>query len=259
MNLFSYLGCAAAFTLVMAAAVHAGESKPIAWADLLDETAQTYENPYRDLDYQQIEALQTIVRNKELLNDPTLSEAQMADSAAKINAALAELAEDGIDADWLIDQRWIVADRREKAATAANPNLDGQTVTLAGFAILAPADADGTTVVYLVPERGMCSHTPPPNANQMIRARVKGDWNPTSMHQPVRLTGKLSVKETRHSFRIVDGEVPMRASYILDATDVETAPSFGSPPQATNDWATSIAEKLRASGQLPSPQGGTTE
>ncbi|AXI54904.1 hypothetical protein C1J05_10715 [Sulfitobacter sp. JL08] len=173
MTVLSYFGCAAAFTLVMAAAVHAGESKPIAWADLVDETTQTYEDPFRDLNYQQIDALQTIVRNRELLNDPTLSEAQMADSAAKINAALEELAEDGIDADWLIEQRWVVADRREKAATAGNPALDGQIVTLAGFAVPAPPNEDGTTVVYLVPERGMCSHTPPPNANQMIRARQR--------------------------------------------------------------------------------------
>ena len=259
MNVLSYLGCAGAFTLVMAAAVHAGESKPIAWADLIDETTQTYEDPFRDLNYQQIDALQTIVRNRELLNDPTLSEAQMADSAAKINTTLAELAEDGIDADWLIDQRWLVADRREKAATAGNPALDGQIVTLSGFAVPAPPNEDGTTVVYLVPERGMCSPTPPPTAHQMIRARVAGDWNPTGLHQPVRLTGKLSVKETRHSFRIVDGEVPMRAGYVLDATEVETAPSFGSPPKATNGWAASIAEKLRASGQLPSQQKATTE
>ncbi|AXI54903.1 hypothetical protein C1J05_10710 [Sulfitobacter sp. JL08] len=76
------------------------------------------------------------------------------------------------------------------------------------------------------------------------------------MHEPVRLTGKLSIEETNHSFRIVDGEVPMRASYILDATEVETAPSFGSPPQATNEWAASIAERLRASGQLQ--DNGTT-
>ena len=256
MNVFSVFSHAVAFTLVMSVAVQASESDPVAWADLVDPSAQIFEDPFRDLSSQQIEALRTIVQNRARLNDPTLSEAQMADSAAKINAALAELAEDRIDADWLIDQRWLVADLREKAAIAANPNLDGQIITLAGFAVSAPPNEDGTTVVYLVPERGMCSHTPPPNANQMIRARVKGDWSPSSMHEPVRLTGTLSVKETRHIFRIVDGEVPMRASYILDVTEVETAPSFGSPPQVTNEWAASIAERLRASGQLQ--DNGTT-
>ena len=164
MNVFSVFSHAVAFTLVMSVAVQASESDPVAWADLVDPSAQTFEDPFRDLSSWQIEALRTIVQNRARLNDPTLSEAQMADSAAKINAALAELAEDRIDADWLIDQRWLVADLREKAAIAANPNLDGQSVTLAGYAIPAPVDADGTTVVYLVPERGMCSHMPPPNA-----------------------------------------------------------------------------------------------
>jgi len=242
-----------------ATSVLATENQPVAWDDLIDQSAQTFEDPYRDLTYDQIENLREIIIETARIAEGGLGHADKALSEDRISGAKELLADDGIDADWLIDQRWVVADRREKAATAANPDLDGQTVTLAGFAILAPADADGTTVVYLVPERGMCSHTPPPNANQMIRARVKGDWNPTSMHQPVRLTGKLSVKETRHSFRIVDGEVPMRASYVLDATEVETAPSFGSPPKATNGWAASIAEKLRASGQLPGQLGAATE
>ena len=139
-------------------------------------------------------------------------------SEDRISDAKELLAEDGIDADWLIEQRWVVAERREKAATTANQNLDGQTVTLAGYAIPAPDDTDGTTIVYLVPERGMCSHMPPPNANQMIRARVSGDWRPRLMHEPVRLTGILSVEETNHSFRIVDGKVPMRASYVLEVS-----------------------------------------
>ncbi|WP_085804123.1 DUF3299 domain-containing protein [Roseovarius albus] len=250
MSIVSLVGSVVTAFVFSATLALAAEDRSVDWGDLVDPSAKTYEDPYRDLSSQQIEALQTIVRNRAWLNDPTLSEARMADSAAKISAAIEGLAEDRIDADWLIDQRWIVADRREKAATAANPNLDGRTVTLAGYAIPAPVDADGATVVYLVPERGMCSHTPPPNANQMIRARVNSDWNPSTIHQPVRLTGTLSIEETNYSFRIVDGIVPMRASFIMDTTEVETAPVFGSPPQTTNEWATSIAERLRASGQL---------
>ncbi|WP_245222764.1 DUF3299 domain-containing protein [Ruegeria sp. HKCCSP351] len=223
-------------------------AEQIAWQDLIDPSAQTYEDPFEDLNYQQIESLRAIVRNRELLNDATLSEAQMADGAAKINAALEELSEDGIDADWLIDQRWTVADRRKKAATAANPNLDGQIVTLAGYAIPAPFEADGTTVVYLVPIRGMCSHTPPPNANQMIRARVFDDWSPTTMHEPVRLTGKLSIEETNYTFRIVDGNVPMSSSYVLEVSQTETMRDLMTSTPTTNDWAASIADRILAAG-----------
>lgn len=250
MSIVSLVGSVVTALVFSATLAFAAEDRSVDWGDLVDPSAQTYEDPYRDLSGQQIEALRTIVQNRAWLNDPTLSEARMADSAAKISAAIEALTEDRIDADWLIDQRWIVADRREKAATAANPNLDGQTVILAGYAIPAPVDADGATVVYLVPERGMCSHTPPPNSNQMIRARVTSGWSPSTIHQPVRLTGTLSIEETNHSFRIVDGNVPMRASFTMDTTEVETAPVFGSPAQATNEWATSIAESVRASEQL---------
>ncbi len=259
MNVFLVFGHVVAFTLVMSMPLQASESDPVAWADLVDPSAQTFADPFRDLRSWQTEALRTIVQNRARLIDPTLSEAQVADSSAKIDAVLAELAEDGIDADWLIDQRWLVAERREKAAIAANPNLDGQSVTLAGYAIPAPADADGTTVVYLVPERGMCSHMPPPNANQMIRARVVGDWIPSSMHEPVRLTGKLSIEETNHTFRIVDGDMPMRSSYILEVSRTETMQDLMASTPTTNDWAASIAERLRASGRLPNKTQGTND
>ena len=100
----------------------------------------------------------------------------------------------------------------------------------------------------------MCSHMPPPNPNQMIRARVSGDWTPSMMHEPVRLTGRLSAEDTQHVFRIVDGDVPMRASFVMDVSTVETMKDLYSEVQATNDWAADLAARLRASGQLKSQQ-----
>ena len=250
MSIVSLVGRVVTALVFCTTLAFAAEDRSVNWGDLVDPSAQTYEDPYQDLNGQQIEALRTIVQNRAWLNDPTLSEARQAESAAKINAAIKVLADDGINADWLIDQRWIVAERREKAATAANPELDGKNVMLSGYAIPAPASADGTRIAYLVPERGMCSHTPPPNANQMIRARLTGDWSPSTLHEPVRLTGTLSVAETKHAFRIVDGEVLMRASYLLDVTGVETIEDLRADTPAVNKWAASIAARLRASGQL---------
>jgi len=237
----------------------AAETQPVAWADLVDQSAQTFEDPYQDLSYDQLENLRKIIAETRKIENGELSAEANELSDARIFDAKEMLAEDGIDADWLIAQRWLVAERREKAATAANPELDGQIVTLAGYAIPAPIDADGTTVVYLVPERGMCSHMPPPNANQMIRARVNSDWSPSAMHEPVQLTGKLSIEETNHAFRIVDGDVPMRSSYILEVSHTETMQDLMASTPTTNDWAASIADKLRASGELPSQQRGATE
>lgn len=232
---------------------------PIAWADLIDQSVQTYEDPYRDLEYEQLDALRTVVQETMRLDSSGIDETKRAQSVAKVNDAKDALAAEGIDADWLIDQRWVVAERRERAATAVNPALDGETIVLGGFAIPAPPEADGTRIVYLVPERGMCSHTPPPNPNQMIRARLNVDWSPQMMHEPVRLTGTLIAEETRHSFRVVDGDVPMRASFVMDVTQVETVADMQSDATAVNEWAAGIAERLRASGQLPSANADATQ
>ena len=225
---------------------------PLEWQDLIDESAQTYEDPFRDLTYDQIDDLRTVLVERGRLDEAVLSDDARDVAQAKLNEAKARLADDGLDADWLIAQRWLVAERRERAATAVNPALDGETIVLGGFAIPAPPEADGTRIVYLVPERGMCSHTPPPNPNQMIRARLNGDWSPQMMHEPVRLTGTLIAEETRHSFRIVDGELPMRASFVMEVEEVETIEDMQADASAVNEWAAGIAERLRASGQLPS-------
>lgn len=222
----------------------------IAWDNLIDKTAQTYEDPYVDLDYDQIADLRTVARGKMLLANSDLAAAERTAIEEKYHPARSRLEEDGLDADWLISQRWVVAERRERAATAVNPDVDGEKVSLDGFAIPAPPDADGTRIVYLVPDRGMCSHMPPPDPNQMIRARLSVDWSPRMMHEPVRLTGVLIAKETRHSFRIVDGDVPMRASFVMEVSKVETMKDLYSDVQTPNVWAAGLAERLRTARRL---------
>ena len=223
----------------------------IAWDDLIDQEAQTYEDPFLDLDYDQLDDLRAFAVETARLENADLSAEQKAMSTAKLEQAQAQLEQSGIDAEALLEQRWVVADRRKKAATAVNSQIDGETVSIGGFAIPAPPAEDGTRIVYLVPERGMCSHVPPPNPNQMIRARLSGDWSPSMLHEPVRLTGQLLAQETQHSFRIVDGDVPMQSSFVMEVANVETFKDLQANAEATNEWAQKLADDLRASGQLP--------
>ena len=223
----------------------------IAWDDLVDQEAQTYEDPFLDLDYDQLDDLRAFAVETARLENADLSAEQKAMSTAKLEQAQAQLEQSGIDAEALLEQRWVVADRRKKAATAVNSQIDGETVSIGGFAIPAPPAEDGTRIVYLVPERGMCSHVPPPNPNQMIRARLSGDWSPSMLHEPVRLTGQLLAQETQHSFRIVDGDVPMQSSFVMEVANVETFKDLQANAEATNEWAQKLADDLRASGQLP--------
>ena len=132
-----------------------------------------------------------------------------------------------------------VAERRQKAATAGNPEIDGQIVAIAGFAIPGPPDDDGTRIVYLVPERGMCSHMPPPPANQMLRVRLMNDWVPRMMHEPVRLTGRITIDPSEQVMRVIDGMVPMIATFKMEANQAETVEGLLASDTAPDDGTVS--------------------
>ena len=217
------------------------------WPDLIDSEAQVFEDPFRDLREDQIDLLRSIVRAREKLSRGTATAEEVPEVESRLDAALTTLAEAGIDADRLIDQRWVVAGLRETAANAGNPALDGAEISLAGFAIPAPPEADGTATVYLVELAGMCSHTPPPMPNQLVRVRFDDGWMPAYMHQPVRISGRAVIDPSERVFQIVDGDVPMKATWRLDAVAVE---AFSPAPDAqggSSDWVEQLRSKLQAS------------
>ncbi|WP_298850365.1 DUF3299 domain-containing protein [uncultured Ruegeria sp.] len=191
------------------------------WPDLPDPSVQVFEDPYRDLSPEQFDDVLFII----LLRGRLHQDGGSMEDRQKWQELLTEtedaLAADGIDVDWQLDQREVVTERRRKAGTNGNPQFDGQTITLAGFAIPAPSDPDGRPVAYLVPERGMCSHMPPPPPNQMIRVRLNGDWTPSYFHEPIRLTGTLTIDPSVQSMMVVDGLVPMSATFRLERVSVE--------------------------------------
>jgi len=222
------------------------------WSELPDPSAQIFDDPYRDLSPEQFDDVIFVIRLRGRLQQDIGS----AEERQKWQNLLIEtedaLSADGIDVDWLLDQRQIVLQRRDKAGTAGNPEFEGQTVTLSGFAIPAPPDGDGQPVAYLVPERGMCSHVAPPPPNQMIRVRLSGDWAPSYFHEPVRLTGVLSIDPTDRKMLVVDGVVPMRATFRLDAEHVETLAT----EEDQVEWMQNIADHIRAAGNRKT--GGTS-
>jgi hypothetical protein len=139
------------FTAIMAMAIGAapviaGETTPVDWSQLPDPSAQEFEDPYRDLAPQQMSDLMSLVRlREELVTDALTTEErkQLEARNTKLEAALQAV---GIDVEWLLSQRWVVADRRRHAAVATNAALDGQLVEIAGFLILAPPTDSGLPV-----------------------------------------------------------------------------------------------------------------
>lgn len=214
------------------------------WPDLIDQEAQQFEDPYRDLSAEQLTALVEVARLQSQLDGAT-STSERTTLEGHLTDAKAAFEQDGIDADWLIAQRWVVAERRKTAAWAGNQGVDGQEIRLGGFVIPAPADANGRPTVYLVPERGMCSHMPPPPPNQMVMVHLVGDWRPQSIYEPVRVTGTMSLQPTEREVVVVDGPVRMQAAFIMNATKIEPLASTGAA-SGSNAWVEEMAQRLRA-------------
>ncbi|SHE35845.1 hypothetical protein SAMN05444279_101287 [Ruegeria intermedia] len=225
--------------LLMAAQATLAGPAPLNWSDLRDPAVQQFEDPYRDLSPEQFDDLLFAVRLRGRLQQDRGTAEERRKWQALLDETEDALAADGIDVDWLLDQREAVTERRRRAATQGNPAYDGQIVTLVGFAIPAPPEADGRAVAYLVPERGMCSHMPPPPPNQMIRVRLSNDWAPTLNHEPVRLTGRLVIDPSEQQMVVVDGLMPMRATFRLDVTGAE-------PLAQTAPSTADAAERMRA-------------
>jgi hypothetical protein len=211
--------CAVAF-LLATSTVLAEEAPDLDWSQLVDQSVQDYDDPYRELTHEQLISLVTVarLREKAAKGEPIDEE--------HLSREMASLAVARIDVDELIAQRWVVAERRERAATSGNKAVDGREVVLSGFVIPAPPDADGSATAYLVAERGMCSHMPPPPPNQMIRLRLPDNWRPRPLYEPVRVSGLLSIEPTTRTVPVVDGLVPMHATFTMNVSSVETPGSL---------------------------------
>lgn len=227
------------------------EVAQINWADLIDQGVQSYEDPFRDLSYEQIDGLRQVVK----LQSELEGENPPADAAETLAEVKKSLSDEGVDADWLISQRWVIADRRKLAREAGNPAKDGAIIKLGGFVIPAPAAEDGTPMGYLVPERGMCSHVPPPPPNQMVRLRLTNGWNATKMHEPIVVTGQIQIQQTKERMMVVDGVVSMNATFSMDVSDVQTFDqpavrrSFTAEHSGSkNERAAGLPNKLRRNG-----------
>ncbi len=85
---------------------------------------------------------------------------------------------------------------------------------------------------------------PPPPPNQMIRVRLSDDWSPSYFHEPVRLTGTLTIDPSVQSMMVVDGLVPMNATFQLETVSVETLETDAD----RLEWKQRAADRIRAAG-----------
>lgn len=208
------------------------QEKPVvsSWETLIPADAQDYEDPFLSLEADQLYTLSRIAR----LLDRGVSVDDGSDDAAKLRELEAEAREKDVDVDYLLSMRSKITELRTRAATAANEAVAGQRLSLAGFAVPGQPTEDGQPTIYLVPERGMCSHVPPPNPNQMVRITIKPEDVPQYLHQPVLVSGPIETKRSRVQQYVLDGPVLMDASYSMTADDIEYFGKRKTPDPVTN-------------------------
>ena len=222
MTHLAYLAATAALAIAVAPVI-AGEATPVEWSQLPDPPAQEYEDPYRNLAPERMTDLMSLVRLREQLGADAMSVEERTQLEARITELEAALQAGGIDVEWLLSQRWAVADRRRHAAVATNAALDGQSVEIAGFLILAPPTDRGEASAYLLPDRGVCNHLPPPLPNQLIRLLMKEAPETGGSCVPAVIRGTLRAEESRHEVIVIDHSLPMWSGWMLEADEVRVA------------------------------------
>lgn len=232
---------AVCFVCLMSKVSVRAEPVVITFEDLPDPAVQTYSDPFKEMGYEMLEQLRTVVRLEERLANGEISPESLPRLRNQVDAARNFLEANGYDIAELLSQRWTVAENRRRALFEPNPNLDNNDVSLSGFLIPAGQDRDGVYVGYLVSQVGMCSHIPPPPPNQLVRVSLPQGVPTTSLYQPVQVTGILHATPHDEKIFILDGEVRMVGSWTMEAefaVNIEVSGEGEKTPAGTRSFRT---------------------
>lgn len=205
------------------------------WSQLIDQKARSFEDPFKALKASQLSDVAAVLRLRQRLNRENLTEEEKAQVQKRLELKKTSLAEANIDFDWLISQRWVVAEKRKKAAWSVNAKLDGQTVSIKGYFLMAGSLSEKKLLFYLVPEIGMCAHVPPPAPNNLVRLALSAEMElPEKLFTPVEIVGTLRSAPESITARVVDGPVHMASAWELS---VDSMNAFeGVTSEATGNW-----------------------
>ena len=202
--------------LLLAAWTHAADYTPVNWADLQGKLE--YDDPFLRLSEEQRYYLSIYARLDTLekyspgqVTDAMREEKQQAETL---------LTEQGVDIEYLLDNRERVTELRREAANKTNTELADPEIEMGGF-MLALEMVDGKVSEFLlVPTVGACIHTPPPPPNQIVLVRPKDPVMSKSRFEAVRIRGKMKISQKNSSLFLVDGQGSVNSGYLLEAEEV---------------------------------------
>jgi hypothetical protein len=199
----------------LAVPAFASEPRAIGWDDLAPAQVE-YDNPFDELTPEQMQGLRKLLRFQ-------LAEGSGGSTITpeEASALRTELEADGLDVDWLFEQRRIIIETRQKIATATNDELLGQSVRIPGYLLPLEIKDQKAVEFLLVPTVGACIHTPPPPANQMVHVRYPDGFMVEGLYTPIWVSGALSAEGKSQTVRYVDGEAWVETSYTMEADRVD--------------------------------------
>ena len=193
----------------------AEELPELNWDELAPEM-EPVDNPFEDMDQAQIDKLRDLLWIRQTAPE------EVTDDDRKREQELAkELADEGVDADYMLEQRDIIMEKYRVAATATRPEILGKKVRLPGYLLPLDVEDGAITEFLLVPTIGACIHTPPPPPNQMVYVRYEQGFANASLYTPVWISGELRQDERKETVRFLDGSSNIEVTYAMDADKVQ--------------------------------------
>ncbi len=80
--------------------------------------------------------------------------------------------------------------------SAALKRMEGGAVRLTGYMVPFADENESADEFLLVPEAGMCVHTPPPPANQIVFVQMTSGAARVTFAKPVEISGILSIVQS---------------------------------------------------------------
>jgi len=101
--------------------------------------------------------------------------------------------------------------------------LQGKQVELAGYVL--PVDRDGDLVYefLLLPLTGVCSHVPPPAANQIVHVIPAHPFRLAEIYEAVAVTGVLKPGLEKTQLFVLDGVTVIESGYSVGRAEIARA------------------------------------
>jgi hypothetical protein len=132
-----------------------------------------------------------------------------------------QLKKQGLDVESILGEYELFLEEAIRRSEAVVPELNGQMVRMAGYALPLEHSEKGVKEFLLVPFIGACIHVPPPPPNQIVFVHLHKDFAAKDLYTPVLVTGRMSVTPAKARLTLIDGQSDVAMGYAMSAAAVE--------------------------------------